>query len=148
MNREDLKKTLKPLIKECIKEVLFEEAGVLSRVVNEVATGLTAGGQQKIVETRTAKTESDDSERQRRAEEARRRLDEHKRSVMQQIGESAYNGVDLFEGTTPMTSAPSASGGSASPMGPMKDLDPNDPGIDLNSIPGLNMDVAKKLMGK
>ena len=44
-------------------------------------------------------------------------------------------------------SAGSASTSSASPMGPMKNVDPNDPGVDLHSIPGLNMDVAKKLMG-
>ena len=40
MNREELKKTLKPLIKQCIKEVLLEESGVLSNIVSEVAHGL------------------------------------------------------------------------------------------------------------
>ena len=47
MNKEQLRKTLKPLIKECIKEVIFEE-GVLSGIISEVVKG-TSGG--RIVET-------------------------------------------------------------------------------------------------
>ena len=39
MNKEQLKKTLKPMIKECIREVLLEE-GMLSRIVKETAEGL------------------------------------------------------------------------------------------------------------
>ena len=36
MKKADLKKLIKPLVKECIHEVLIEE-GVLSNVVSEVA---------------------------------------------------------------------------------------------------------------
>ena len=39
MNKTDLKKLIKPLVKECIHEVLIEE-GVLSSVVSEVAKGI------------------------------------------------------------------------------------------------------------
>ena len=39
MNKSDLKKLIKPLVKECIHEVLLEE-GLLSNVVSEVAKGL------------------------------------------------------------------------------------------------------------
>ena len=52
MNREELKKTLRPLIKECIKEVIFEE-GVLSGIISEVVKGT---GGQRIVETQTQPT--------------------------------------------------------------------------------------------
>ena len=38
MNRKDFKRILKPLIKECIKEVIFEE-GILSTVITEVVKG-------------------------------------------------------------------------------------------------------------
>ena len=41
MNRKDFKRILKPLIKECIKEVIFEE-GVLSTIVSEVIKGTNA----------------------------------------------------------------------------------------------------------
>ena len=38
MTKKDFKRILKPLIKECIKEVMFEE-GVLSTVITEVVKG-------------------------------------------------------------------------------------------------------------
>ena len=49
MKKSELRQVLKPLIKECIKEVIFEE-GVLSNLIKEVAVGI--GSQQTIVETR------------------------------------------------------------------------------------------------
>ena len=57
MNREELKKTLKPLIKQCIREVLFEESGVLSKVVTEVARGMNVAQvePQRVVEERVEK---------------------------------------------------------------------------------------------
>ena len=39
MKKSDLKQLIKPLVKECIHEVLLEE-GLLSNVVSEVAKGL------------------------------------------------------------------------------------------------------------
>ena len=39
MKKNDLKKLIKPLVKECIHEVLLEE-GLLSNVVAEVAKGM------------------------------------------------------------------------------------------------------------
>ena len=39
MNKTDLKKILKPLIKECIREAIFEE-GTLSGLITEIAQGL------------------------------------------------------------------------------------------------------------
>ena len=38
MKKQELAKILKPLVKQCIKEVLFEE-GVLSNVISEVVIG-------------------------------------------------------------------------------------------------------------
>ncbi len=43
MKKADLKKLIKPLVKECIHEVLIEE-GVLSNVVSEVARGMQTQG--------------------------------------------------------------------------------------------------------
>ena len=47
MNKNDLKKTIKPLVKECIHEVLLEE-GLLSNLISEVVKGI---GVQPIVES-------------------------------------------------------------------------------------------------
>ena len=44
MKRDELKKILKPLIKECIKEVIFEE-GVLSTLVSEAVIGVSQTSQ-------------------------------------------------------------------------------------------------------
>ena len=39
MKREDLKKMLKPLVQECVREALYE-GGLLSGIVSEVAKGM------------------------------------------------------------------------------------------------------------
>lgn len=51
MNKNELKKVLKPLIKECIKEVMFED-GTLSSIIAEVMRGTGAVQAQPIVESR------------------------------------------------------------------------------------------------
>ena len=150
MNREELKKTLKPLIKQCIKEVLLEESGVLSNIVSEVAHGLSGGG--TIVESKSRRSEAveEQIQQQELAEESRRKMAETRRKLADSIGAGAYGGVDLFEGTEPLSGggaaqAPSPSGDS---MGPMANISPNDSGVDLNNIPGLNLSVVKKLAGQ
>ena len=49
MKKGDLKNLIKPIVKECIHEVLLEE-GLLSNVVSEVAKGLQP--QNNLVETK------------------------------------------------------------------------------------------------
>ena len=49
MKKTELKQLIKPLVKECIHEVLLEE-GLLSNVVSEVAKGMQGN---MMVETRT-----------------------------------------------------------------------------------------------
>ena len=51
MNKEQLKKLIKPVVKECIQEVLIEE-GLLTEVVSQVAAGLV---KPQIVETKIPK---------------------------------------------------------------------------------------------
>ena len=95
MNKKELKKILKPLIKECIKEVIFEE-GTLSTIISEVVQGVG----QPIVETnqRFPKKQKPQYETD---DQARARLDEQRKNMMDAIGGDAYNGINLFEGTTP-----------------------------------------------
>jgi hypothetical protein len=138
MNKEQLKKTLKPLIKECIKEVIFED-GVLSGIISEVVKGT---GSQRIVETQrpvTYQTPQVDYEAQER------KMKERRRKILDSVGRDAYNGVDLFEGTQPLTSRDSGKTAS-SPHG-SKALDgvaPNDPGVDLSAF-GMSSAVWSKL---
>tara|TARA_Y100001937_G_scaffold100336_1_gene137301 strand:- start:7037 stop:7450 length:414 start_codon:yes stop_codon:yes gene_type:complete len=127
MNKSDLKKLIKPIVKECINEVLLEE-GVLSSVVSEVAIGLKGN---TIVETRKQNT-TNQVEIKKKNVEATKKLQEHRRKMMDAIGNDAYNGVDLFEGTTPMSSQESAE---AKP-GSVDLGNSNDAGVDISSIMG------------
>ena len=59
-------------------------------------------------------------------------LHEHKKKLMDAIGGGAYNGVDLFEGTTPAPPQQTASQQAT----PMSGQAPNDPGVDISSLFG------------
>jgi len=123
MKKEELKKILKPLIKECIKEVLFEEEGALSHVIKEVTLGLS--GKQTITETKQYKPIQ-------APQKTNENLKYQKKKLLDAIGKDAYNGVNIFEGTTP-TAAP-ASHGQA--QGPLSGVAPSDPGVDISKIFG------------
>jgi hypothetical protein len=128
---------LKPLIKECIKEVIFEE-GALSTIISEVMKGTS--GSERIVETRAQQPKQDFAKQERKLKEAK----ERKRKLLDSIGADAYNGVNLFEGTTP-TTAPSSTGG----QGPLDGVAPSDPGVDISSIfSGHSANIWQKLSGK
>tara|TARA_R110002074_G_scaffold74333_1_gene170254 strand:- start:89 stop:490 length:402 start_codon:yes stop_codon:yes gene_type:complete len=123
MKKSELKSLLKPLVKECISEVLIEE-GVLSNIVSEVVTGMQGG---IIAEARapapTAPLVTSDNVG---------KIREQKKKLMSAIGTDAYNGVNLFEDTTPMSTAhsPETPGGSV-------DLgNPRDSGVDISSLVG------------
>ena len=135
MKKNELKNMLKPLIKECIKEVIFEE-GALSTIISEVMKGTS--GSERIVETKQPK--QDFAERERKLKEAKMR----KRRLLDSIGKDAYNGVDLFEGTTPAPVQRSNQG-----QGPLDSVAPNDPGVDISSIfSGHSAKIWQKLSGK
>ena len=134
MKKQELKKLLKPLIKECIKEVILEE-GVLSNVVSEVVQGL---GAPRIVEAKGAPAAQQPSVEgvQKAAEQKRAQLNEQKNKLLSAISSDAYGGIDLFEGTTPLSS-----GGSTrmepTQQGALSDVDPSDPGVDISGILGI-----------
>ena len=137
MKKNELKKMLKPLIKECIKEVIFEE-GALSTIISEVMKGTS--GSERIVETRAQQPKQDFAKQERKLNEAK----ERRKKLLDSIGADAYNGVNLFEGTTPAP-APSSGGG----QGPLDGVAPSDPGVDISSIfSGHSANIWQKLSGK
>tara|TARA_R100001509_G_scaffold46039_1_gene24946 strand:+ start:108 stop:536 length:429 start_codon:yes stop_codon:yes gene_type:complete len=142
MNKTELKKILRPLIKECIKEVIFEE-GTLSTIISEVVKGTS---ETLVQESKPrVKLESEADARQRR-ESKKKVIQERQKKLLDSIGRDAYNGVDLFEGTTPLSNR--NSGTSASPHGarPLDGMDPGDPGVDISKFASNN--VWKKLLRK
>jgi hypothetical protein len=133
MNKTQLKTLIKPVVKECIQEVLIEE-GLLTEVVSQVAAGMN---QQPIVENKQKKKDNnlfnEDLQMKRKTQEVNQKLQEHRKRLLDSIGKDAYNGVDLFEGTEPMkqTGAPGASH-RPSVLGD----DPSDAGVDISSLVG------------
>ena len=142
MNKTQLKKLIKPVVKECIQEVLIEE-GLLTEVVAQVASGMS---RQPIVENKPKKRNdklfNEDLQMQRKSREANKKLQEHRRKLLDSIGGDAYNGVDLFEGTEPMrqTGTP----GQAHKPNVLGD-DPSDAGVDISSIMGNSSKIWQAL---
>ena len=137
MKKSELRQVLKPLIKECIKEVIFEE-GALSTIISEVMKGTSRA--QPIVETKTQQPKQDFVRQERKMQEAK----ERKRKLLDSIGKDAYNGVNLFEGTTPAPAPTSGQG-----QGPLDGVAPNDPGVDISNIfSGHSAKIWQKLSGK
>ena len=132
MKRSELKKILKPLVNECIKESLMED-GLISGIIAEVVKGMNTP--QPIVERKAAPKADPVKERMQRnafSEEQGNKLKHHKKKLMAAIGGGAFNGVDLFEGTTP---AP-AQGSPQQQANPMSGHAPNDAGVAISNLFG------------
>jgi len=131
MKKTDLKQLIKPLVKECIHEVLIEE-GLLSNVVAEVAKGMQGN---LVVENRQKQPEplfNTESQRIEKKAAAQRKLAQQRKQMMDAIGNDSYNGVNLFEGTEPMTAYES----SAPTQGAADLGHPSDAGVDISSLVG------------
>ena len=111
---------MKPLIKECLQEMLLEE-GLLSNLVSEVMKG-----QQKsaVAEQRVQPRQQQEVQPK---PQAKPQINEVRRKLADSIGKGAY--ANVFEGLDP-TPTPDGTG-----------VDNGDPGMDLsilNKIPGLS----------
>ena len=138
MNQAELKKMLKPLIKECVQEIILKE-GLLSSIVSEVAKGI---GGQLVMENK--KPQQAQLSRPTQTDEDRERaLKEHKRKLLDAIGKDSFRGVNVFEGTTPNIPEPISEG---SPSSPLSGQDPNDPGVDISSIVAMGGKAWKQLL--
>ena len=134
------KSELKNIIKECVKEVIFEE-GVLSGIIAEVAQGLNAS---TLTERRSPVVSQPTQPR-----ETSQHLRETKQQVISAITNNSYEDVkkkftnpELFEGTRPIVEQ-SGRGGS------LAGVAPGDPGVDISNIPGFgNWGAVANSIGK
>ena len=141
MKKTQLKQLIKPLVKECIHEVLLEE-GLLTEVVAQVAAGLP---KQQLVESAPASRQTEDmfvKQRAQKATQAKAKLQEHRRKMMDAIGKDAFNGVDLFEGTEPLRQSGTVN--EAHRPSVLGD-DPTDAGVDISSILGGSSQIWKQM---
>ena len=130
MKKNELKQVLKPLIKECIKECIFEE-GVLSSIITEVVRGMET---QRIVTEGITIKKNEDNEKQRQAEEEYETQRQEKIKKLNEAVSFGSSKVDIFEGTSPVTS----DSGAPSPLGGVA---PNDAGVKIDGLFGV---VGKK----
>ena len=122
MNAKQFKKILKPLIEQTVRQVLLEE-GVLSRVVSEVAQGLSGN---VISEARPKDNELQEQYEKRRQEKIKR------------LNESSRLG-GVFKGTKEIASNPG--------QGPLSGISPADKGVDISAIERLSNGKWKLLAG-
>ena len=130
MKKSEFKKIIKPLIKEAVKEVLFEP-GVLSKVIAEVAQGIQG---ERIVETRQ-QTKDD-------IEDAARLQEEKRQERIRRLNESVGLKTGVFDGVSNIQDAPSSA--------PLSGVSPTDSGVDISGIASLagGSKKGKTLIGK
>ena len=132
MKKSEFKKLIKPIVQECIKESLLED-GLISGIIAEVVKGMSS---QTIVEAKVPESKIDPTMERMKAnafsKEQSGKLKEHKKKLMSAIGGAAYNGVNLFEGTTPGPAQASPTAQAS----PMSGQAPTDPGVDITGLFG------------
>ena len=140
MDKKELKSLIKPIIKECIREVLMEEG--LRKVVSE-----------SVAPQPTARPVSAPPVVQKQVQlQEQQKVKELKREILHKIGKSGYSsvGFDPFGGTTPLAEgqSPQMSSAEMSAMNPLRDIDPNDPGVDISGIMGIAAGKWNAHMGR
>lgn len=130
MKQSELKKVLKPLIKQCIKEVIFEE-GVLSGLISEVVRGLD--DRRPLIETQqsVAQPAQHDLSRQQveHDPEFLESLQDNKRKLEESMG-SRFKGI--LDETAPLPKGGSV--GEPKPGGPLSHYAPDDAGVDISGL--------------
>ena len=117
MKTNELKKVLKPLIKQCIKEVIFEE-GVLSGIISEAVKGVDTAPvirEQKQVSKPNPNNEL-----------AKKKIQEQRKKMLNAVGKGSYNGVNVFEGVEPLSESNQQS--------PLANVSPGDSGVDITRL--------------
>ena len=115
MTKSEMKKIMKPLVKECLQEMLLEE-GLLSNLIEQVNKG-----NKQIFSESTRREPAFVPSKQSKPQ-----ITEVRKKLADKIGNGAY--ASVFEGLEPAPS-PGELG-----------VDSGDPGLDLsmlNNIPGL-----------
>tara|TARA_Y100000310_G_C20342564_1_gene650491 strand:+ start:79 stop:525 length:447 start_codon:yes stop_codon:yes gene_type:complete len=145
MKKDELRRLLKPLVKQCIKEVLFEK-GILSNIVSEIMVGLNSG---VVLETKTKNVEHSKPAVQKLQERQstvhKQKIQEKRHQMLEAIGQSSYNGVDLFENTEPLAKGGDPASNSPS-ANPLSGMDPSDAGVDISGFMDKS-NIWKSLVG-
>ena len=129
---------MRPVIKECIHEILLEE-GILSNIVSEVAKGLQTN---TITESVQQTQQPPQPAPSALNVKPNKNLVEHRKKLLDAINKDAYNGVDLFEDTTPFSNYETKD---RTPSGGPDLGDPRDAGVDISSVMGMSSEIWKRM---
>ena len=145
MNKKELKALIKPIVKECINEVLLQE-GVLSSIISEVMIGTQAAvlKEQAPAPSKPKRRVETDDEAMRRLQERKRQANNQKRKLLDAIGKDAYGGVDLFEGTQALNSGGNPDAGTQA-QGALSGYAPDDAGVNIDGLLNIAGNTWKKM---
>jgi len=130
MKTSEFQKIIKPLVKQCIKEVMFEE-GILSTIVSEVVQGLEGN---VIRENRPKGPTADEIHRKEEL------LEQQRQERIKRLNESTkFENFNAFENTKEARSQPTKGS-------PLAGVDPGDPGVDISGIVGIAGNKWKQLI--
>ena len=132
MKANEFKKILKPLIKQTIKEVLFEE-GVLSKVVSEVAKGLNTPILEQQYQPPAASTTV-----VKKQKKTKQLYEKQRQEKIRRLNESTGMSADIFSGTKEIPQENSYS--------PLADSSSTDEGVDISAIEKLAAGKWKNLI--
>ena len=139
MKKSQLKRVIKPIVEECINEVLLEK-GLLSSIISEVVKGIQPL-QQSPMQQRPVMQENKLMQQQR--QELQEQKYEMMKAQKRKLLDAAGFGVDVFSGTEPIEEAADPSNGQA---GALSGVSPSDPGVDINGIMAVaNRDWSKMI---
>ena len=118
------KSELKAIVKECVRDVLFEE-GVLSSLIAEIAVGINQA-QGKLLEVKQEPKSDESAAKEAQLARQKKRL-ETKKKMLNAIGNEKMSKV--FEGTEPLRNS-----GESSSHSPLSGKDPGDAGVDISGL--------------
>jgi len=138
MKKSQLKRVIKPIVEECINEVLLEK-GLLSNIISEVVKGIQP--MQPVIQQKSVMQENKLMQQQR--QELQEQKYEMMKAQKRKLLDAAGFGVDVFSGTEPIEEAADPSNGQA---GALSGISPSDPGVDIAGIMAVaNRDWSKMI---
>lgn len=139
LKKQELKNIIKPMVEEAVKDVLLK-GGLLSAIISEVVSGIGSG--QQIMESKPSAAKPQQSQVNEEAQQ--QQTAESRKKLLDAIGTSGYNGVNVFEGTQALKKGgtPNQSSGGYSPF---EGVDPGDPGVDISALTSRVGNAWKKL---
>jgi hypothetical protein len=125
MNKNELLSTLRPLVKQLVKEAMQEQLStVITEIIKQTSSVQIIEQKQQVQPVINKQLQEQRvAEKQKQIEERRKRLEE--------FSKNSFGGMNLFEGTTP---APPPRDTNESVASPLAGVDPSDSGVDISGL--------------